>query len=317
MAGLLHSSASNLWSRSLSDDDRVLVTGASGWVGSTACALLAATPCEVLPLASTRRAIRIGDATVHCVPWDWTEVRSFRPTVVIDCAFLTRDHVATMPLADYFAINESLTANTLAAVQLDTVQRVVTISSGAAVFPVDALSRPREENPYGWLKRHAERELEFVAKERGISAVIARAWSLSGAFVRHPAHYALFDMITQAIAGAIHIKAVAPVYRRYTSVEDLLAVALSNTDAPGATVIDSGGPLLEMAELAAAVARVVNPGGPITRAQPDGSAPNAYFAEPESWDRACVSAAFVPADIDEQIAVAHQGLRDQRGNNPT
>jgi nucleoside-diphosphate-sugar epimerase len=237
--------------------------------------------------------------------------------VVIDCAFLTRDRVATMPLADYFTINESLIANTLAAAHLDSVRRVVTISSGAAVFPVDALSRPREENPYGWLKRHAEHELESVAQERGISAVIARAWSLSGAFVRHPAHYALFDMITQAIAGAIHITATAPVYRRYTSVEDLLAVALSNAGSPGATVIDSAGPLLEMAELAAAVARVVNTGAPITRAQPDGGAPHAYFAEPASWDRACVSAAFVPADIDEQIAIAYQGLLDPRGNNPT
>jgi len=317
MRALIHSEACGLWADSLTRHDRVLVLGASGWFGRTAVALLEGVHCAMLLIASTRKHITVGGVQALCEPWDERAVRAFAPTVVLDFAFLTRDVIATMPLADYVAANEALTAKLLATASLPTVRRIVTISSGAAVYPDDALLHPMDANPYGWLKRRAEDALAELADSRSLSAVVARAWSVSGAFVQKPANYALSDMITQATRGAIHIRATRPVYRRYVSVEDLLAVALASATTPGARVFDSGGPLLEMSELAAAVASIVNPSATITRAEPDGRAPDAYFAEPESWDRACLSTAFVPADIDEQIAVAHQGLRDQRGSNPT
>jgi nucleoside-diphosphate-sugar epimerase len=214
-----------------------------------------------------------------------------------------------MPLADYVAANEVLTGRLLAAASLPTVRRIVTISSGAAVYPDDALLHPMDANPYGWLKRLAEEALAELADSRSLSAVVARAWSVSGAFVQKPASYALSDMIMQATRGAIHIRATRPVYRRYVSVEDLLAVALASATAPGARVIDSGGPLLEMGALAEAVASVVNPSTTITRAEPDGSAPDAYYAETDSWDAACRAFRFVPNDIPGQIRIAENGLR--------
>jgi nucleoside-diphosphate-sugar epimerase len=116
-------------------------------------------------------------------------------------------------------------------------------------------------------------------------------------------------MITQATRGAIHIRATRPVYRRYVSVEDLLAVALASSTTPGAHVVDSGGPLLEMGELAAAVASIVDPSATITRAAPDGSEPDAYYAASDSWDAACRAFRFVPNDIPGQIRIAETGLR--------
>jgi nucleoside-diphosphate-sugar epimerase len=258
-------------------------------------------------VASAHRDAFVGTRQFHCEPWNAQAVKNFAPTLVVDCAFLTRDLVATMSLDSYRKSNEMLTEAMLTAVGLDSVERAITVSSGAAVYPNDALSEPMEKNPYGWLKRQAESKLAHAAARAGKRAVIARAWSVSGAFVRKTSSYALSDMVNQARDGAIHIRADVPVFRRYVSVEDLLAVSLANAVTPGATVIDSGGQLLEMAELAAAVVRVVNPAATITRADLGVGEADRYFSDSTSWNEACSRARFVPHDLDGQIAVTLAG----------
>ena len=309
MPNLIHDEARQLWSRSLADGDRVLVLGASGWFGRTTCALLDGLNLPVHLTASAAKAIDVAGATFRCEPWDWAAIAEFRPTVVIDCAFLTRDRVADMALDAYVSTNETLTRNLLAAVELPSVTRVVTVSSGAAVYPTDALKATVEDNPYGWLKRRAEDALADVASERGIAVVVPRAWSVSGAFVQKPRSYALSDMILQAAEGSVHIIANAPVFRRYVAVEDLLAVALASASGGGFRVIDSGGPLVEMQQLAEVVVSVVNPGASITRAAPapEGK-PSEYYSDNSAWERACAETGFRPAALEQQVATAHAGL---------
>ncbi|MHB1172081.1 MAG: NAD-dependent epimerase/dehydratase family protein [Lacisediminihabitans sp.] len=308
VAGLLHDGAKLLAARNLRDDDRILVIGASGWFGRTATALLNGLSQPRLLMASRARPLRVGHLTVACEAWDWQAVREFSPTVVIDCAFLTRDLVGTMGLDEYVDRNSRLTQNFIATVGLPTVAKVITISSGAAVYPVDALTQSIEHNPYGYLKRDAEQRLADFVAHRRISGVVARAWSVSGAFVQKPHSYALTDMILQAQAGRVHISASSPVYRRYVSVEDLLAVALAS-GLPGATpVIDSGGELVEMQELAETVVSIVNPAATITRAEFTKAEPNLYYAAADGWNATCSSLSFTPADLGEQIRIAQAGL---------
>ena len=49
----------------------------------------------------------VAGATIRA--WDSREVAAFAPTVVLDCAFLTRGRVADMPLGEYVATNRTLT----------------------------------------------------------------------------------------------------------------------------------------------------------------------------------------------------------------
>lgn len=308
MPNLIHDEARQLWSRSLSDDDRVLVTGASGWFGRTTCALLDGLQLPVLLTASTAKAIEVAGSTFRCEPWDWAAIAEFGPTVVIDCAFLTRDRVADMDLAGYVAANEALTGNMLDASALSSVARVVTISSGAAVYPGDALEGTVEDNPYGYLKRRAEEDLAALALERGISSTVARAWSVSGAFVQKPRSYALSDMLAQAVDGAIRIRAGHLVYRRYCSVEDLLAVALASARGGATKVVDSGGPLVEMGDLAEVVARTVGTNARISREPMTDDPSDDYYSNDAGWVEACSAAGFTPAALDAQVATAYAGL---------
>jgi nucleoside-diphosphate-sugar epimerase len=306
VTGLLSTSARALAAQSLGND-RVVVTGASGWLGRTALDLLTPLGLPTLALASRNRIIRVGECEIECRVWDDREVAAFAPTVVLDCAFLTRDRVADMPLGEYVAANRSLTDRLVYATLLPGVRLALTISSGAAVYPHDALDGPIENNPYGYLKLEAEHRLAQAAAESDAVPVVARAWSISGAHVQKPLNYALGSMILAAASGAIRIAARRPVFRRYILAEELLALGIAEGGVGPAT-IDSGGELVEMAELAARVAQAVRPDAAISRGEVDPSHPDRYHSDGEDWERRCQRWDFTSAPLDKQIEITAGGV---------
>ena len=306
MTGLVSESARALAAQALGDD-RILVTGASGWLGRTALDLLAPLGLPTLALASRARTIRVGDVEIGCRVWDGRAVAAFAPTVVLDCAFLTRDRVADMPLGEYVAANRALTERLLYATRLPGVRLALMVSSGAAVHPHDALDGPIQDNPYGYLKREAEHRLAEAAAESGVVPVVLRAWSISGAHVQKPQGYALGSMIRDADAGAIRIMARRPVFRRYVLAEELLAVGIAEGGAGPAT-IDSGGELVEMAELAARIAAVVRPDAVISRDEVDTRDPDRYHSDGQDWERRCQRWDLASAPLDRQIEITASGV---------
>jgi nucleoside-diphosphate-sugar epimerase len=288
-------------------NDRVLVTGATGWLGRTALDLLAPLGLPTLALASQARSIRVAGCEVECRAWNEQEVAVFAPTVVLDCAFLTRGRVAEMPLDEYVATNRTLTERLVYATQLPSVRLALTVSSGAAVHPHDALDAAIGDNPYGYLKREAEYRLAEAAAKSGAVPVVARAWSISGAHVQEPQGYALGSMIRDADAGAIRIMARRPVFRRYVLAEELLAVGIAEGGVGRAT-IDSGGELVEMAELAARIAAVVSPDAVITRGEVDPRDPDRYHSDGQDWDRCCQKWGFAGVPLDGQIELTARGV---------
>ncbi len=306
MPGLVSPSARALAAQALGSD-RILVTGASGWLGRTALDLIAPLGLPTLAVASRARVIRVGDCEIECRLWDDREVAAFTPTVVLDCAFLTRDRVADMPLDEYVATNRTLTERLVYATQLAGVRLALTISSGAAVYPRDALDGRVEGNPYGYLKREAEHRLAQAAAESGAVPVVARAWSISGAHVQKPQGYALGSMIRDADSGAIRIVARRPVFRRYVLTEELLALGIAEGGVGPAT-IDSGGELVEMAELAARIAAVVRPDAVISRDEVDPREPDNYHSDGQDWEIRCRRWDLVSESLGRQIEITARGV---------
>lgn len=288
-------------------NDRLLVIGASGWFGRTALDLVAPLGLPTLALASRARTIRVGDREVACHAWDDREVAAFAPTVVLDCAFLTRDRVADMPLGDYVATNRVLTQRLVYATQLPDVRLSLTVSSGAAVHPRDALDGPIEDNPYGYLKREAEYRLQQAAAKTGAIPVVVRAWSISGAHVQKPRGYALSSMIQDADSGAIQIQANRPVFRRYVLAEELLALGIAEGGL-GPVTIDSGGELVEMGELAKRIAAAVRPDAVISRNGIVGGDPDNYHSDGQVWEILCARWNLASAPLNRQIAITARGV---------
>lgn len=280
--------------------DRVLVTGAGGWFGSTIAALLHDSGIPTMLVTHRPRAIAFGSGEADAVGWEWDAVQRFAPTVVFDCAFVLRDYIGDMSLPGYVYENTVVTGRLLQLAQLDSVATVVSVSSGAAVHPVDAASVGVDANPYGYLKRQAELAVLALGASLGKRIVVARPWSLSGTLVSRPDRYAFSNFIQQARTGVITIQSDRPVSRRYVGVDDFFAVALASAGAT-ALELDSGGELFEFGDLADRVIAELDLPARVERPELTGTGEDDYYSSDASWSAACAAIGFEPAAIGEQI----------------
>lgn len=275
---------------------RVLVTGANGWFGRSVIKILCELSANVL--ATSRRPTRLNfyGIDIPVIEWDQARVVEFAPTVVIDCAFVTKERTEEFSTAAYLAINRGLAERAIWLAGLPSVERLVGFSSGASV--TDAA------HPYGLVKKEYEIGLELIAQSRtDLSVVIARAWSVSGHLVTKPRMFAFSDFILQSLTGDIQINSEGLVYRRYVAVEDLLKLSMLLTAKPGYRILDSGGELLELNDLAEKIARCVNPQAKIIRKLIPGTVPNVYYNDNSSWSEACHETSFSPLTTEQQIAL--------------
>ncbi len=282
----------------LRPEDRVLVTGSSGWFGRTLLTLLGPHP-HVLAVGSPR--------DVQAAQWDESRIEQFEPTVVANFAFHTRDRLHGMGAKRFIDENRELTRRFIHVLGMSSVRLGLTVSSGAVVSAGLGEASP-EIDAYGALKAEEEHEaLSLATESRRVSVV--RAYSVSGPFVRRVRDYAFSDLIAQAIEGDIMITADRPVYRRYVAVKDLLTVALCSGDQGWSGIIDSGGELVEMQDLAQVVKSVVNPSARIRRAELRSSTPSTYASDNETWEEACGRTGTRPLPLVEQVRPVEAFLR--------
>lgn len=270
--------------------DRVLVLGAGGWFGQTMLDLM---PPSVPVLAIARSAR--GKFAV----WETNEVAAFAPTAVVNFAFLTRERVDIDGEAAFRLVNEELTRRFLWASQLPSVRTVLTTSSGAAVT--------EPQSPYGELKRAEEKfAMDLVTASRAV--VVARVYSVSGAYVRRPHDYAFSDFILQAQEGSVHVLADRPVFRRFVGVDDVLTVTMGLGLRGWSGLIETGGELIELGRLAQRIISIVNPSAKLSRSAQTSDQPSVYASDNVSWSQACADMGHRPAGLDAQIRNTASGL---------
>lgn len=279
--------------------ERVAILGASGWVGQTACNWLAQLETQVLTFAASSRMESIGGVDYQIETFDLRKIRDFKPTTVIDAAFLTRDKVGTLPLEKYIRVNTALIEQGLELQRLSSVENFIGISSGAAVPHLKLQSPNISLDPYGSLKASYEARLLENAELRG-KTTIGRIWSVSGNFVTKPSLFAFSALIQQALCGHIEIQARHRVWRRYVDLEDFIkVVTLSSPD--DSRVIDSGGRKVELEQLAELIFATLGLTPSIKRVLIPGSADDLYFSNESTWQDATQHIGFVPLTLEEQI----------------
>ena len=264
---------------------RVLITGASGWLGQAAVEMLASGlglgwRDRVRCFGSAARTLRLRDGIeVEQRPLAEMAALPCLPSILLHFAYLTREKVAGMSPGDYVATNRAITQQAAAAAERVGVDRVFLASSGAVYA---SLAAPTATDPallYGRLKREDEQLFErFADRSQHRRVMTARLFNLSGPYINKLGSYALASFIEQARRGnQIEIRAGHPVIRSYTSAENLLGVALGGLLAESGENhlrFDTAGEReVEMQELADTVRARVAPAVIVERAtfSPDGA----------------------------------------------
>lgn len=261
---------------------RILITGATGWLGQASLELLANALGEgwrerVLAFGSGSRTWRLRNGTeVEQQALADMPALSHAPSLLLHFAYLTREKAPSMAPRDYIEINRRLSRLAAEGGAKIGVERAFVTSSGAthaALDAVDAVDAVDDADPgllYGKLKLEDEALFErFAGDKPARRAFVARLFNLSGPYINKLDSYALASFIRQARSGCLQIRARHPVIRSYTSASNLLGVAMGqllSDDAPRFQCVETAGDQeVEVGELAKMVCDVVSPNARIER----------------------------------------------------
>ena len=287
---------------------RIIITGASGWIGLAALELLAAAlgpdwTSRVHAFGSGARQLDLGNG-LATTQQPLTALRDLppAPSLLLHLAFLTKDKVEGMSEADYTAANHQI-ADTVeqALLPLD-VRALWVASSGAAYRADDAAAAPAMQL-YGRLKRDDEARFVDWADRTGRRAVITRVFNITGRQINKPEHYAVASFILDALAGRpVMVKAPHRVERGMIAVSELMAVVLAELLAAdsGVSRFDSGGAGLELGEIAEVVAEVLGAPG-ASRAAITSDRIDRYLGDDLAWDALCRCHGVPRSDLAAQI----------------
>ena len=298
--------AQELWLKTLCWDDRVLVTGASGWFGRTAIAMTREAGLELLATGSKDQRIEIDGQSQRVHSQSLEIISAFRPTVVVDTAFVTRERLPVLGHKAYVEANQKIIDQSLAIAAMPSVKKYIGFSSGASVHLAGHTSLSLEENPYAAQKRIYESKISGIAESLQSDISVARVWSVTGSYCTKPESFAFTDLVAQAKLGLIEIKAKHLVYRRYCAIEDVLALAIIPNERGSYSVFNTGGDLIEIGDLAKLVVELVNPNADIRRQIDPELASDDYYSDSKDWDELLQSADLVKDSISQQVTrIAH------------
>jgi nucleoside-diphosphate-sugar epimerase len=247
----------------------VLVTGATGFVGTSLCASLArtSTPMRVAVRHTGATVPGVDIATIDAIgPHTlWSHALQDCETVVHLAA---RAHVmrekASDPLASYRSVNTAGTLHLARQAAASGVRRFIFLSSikvnGEATVPGQAFradDTARPQDPYGTSKWEAEQGLQQIAQDTGLEVVVIRPPLVYGPGVK--ANFAaLLKAISQKLPlplGAIHN------LRSLVSVDNLVDLIITCVTHPAAsqqTFLVSDGEDLSTTELVRRMAHALN-----------------------------------------------------------
>lgn len=283
-------------------DDRVLVLGGSGWLGQTALAMFSILGVKTMAVGSFARRINNVFSSISVQEFDRNMIAEFKPTIVLDFAFLTREFIEPMGVESYFEVNRLLIQQGVWSLSLPSVRYGVVTSSGAVVEPSKELKARYGTDYYSDLKRESEDCYQKLSGRLGKAICVIRPWSVSGSLFTKTLGFAFSDFCFQAVTSKqISLKSEVPVFRRYVAVEDLIALGLVSAHSGASEIIDSGGDLIELADLADRIATEI-PGASVIHKVDYSKEPQRYHSDNSSWLALTQKWKYQDASLDSQIS---------------
>jgi nucleoside-diphosphate-sugar epimerase len=216
---------------------RIVVTGASGWLGQASLEMIESAlgddlHSRVFAFASQARSLILRSGSeIALAPLDHLPLLDPAPTLLLHYAFLTKDRTFDIEAEEYARRNLSIRKIVGDAMQEIQVTHLLLPSSGAVYgLPTSAdrsLCPDPVRNPYGTQKILDEDHFLGICRGLGARVAIPRIFNISGPYINKHDGYALSSMINAALAGGpVTLHATRRVIRAYTSVRDLVDVSV-------------------------------------------------------------------------------------------
>lgn len=286
-------------------DYRIIITGASGWLGQATLEMCdsAGLLQQVHAFGSKEYALPLRSGkSIAVLPLSRMEELTPGAYHLFHYAFLGKDRVEGMSTDAFISENQHISETIFKQADRLKPWAIFVPSSGAVYKPDRSIDTDIKNNPYGVLKARDEKHFAQLKDSR---VVQCRIFNLAGPFINKPDIYALGSIIHDIKKGGpIVLKADKPVLRSYMHVADVinLALAIMQDNKPLPPVFDTAGDgVIEIGELAARTAKLL--GAPfIPMQRPDISgAPNRYVGDGAAISALMKHYGITPANLDTQI----------------
>ncbi len=278
------------------------VIGASGWVGSNVVAKARKLGVDFEAFGSHDRIEEVAGLPTRIAKYDPDTLIKKRFDVIWDCAFITQEKLRSHP--ELTEVNRYLTQALSQVIKSNAFGKLVYFSSGASQH-----SALRAE-AYGSQKREVENEILSLVSRNAEKVKICRLWNVSGPHCKKKRDFAITSMIYEALEkGTITISSTRLVWRRFAMLEQVAHLMLNLGSE--IQVIDSGGPLVEIGDLAREIAKAVGDSITIIEQKREGTGP-LYFSESLAYEANLIKLGVTPASMKQQVQFM---LKDAKTNH--
>jgi UDP-glucuronate decarboxylase len=228
-------------------DARVLITGASGWLGRETICLIQNCLGDIsgsnfVFAASTNKRIQVHNEMYEVRALDAIS-KTARFDLILHYAFSTQEKLNILGRDKYFELNRQLTNRISDIVDSNISAKILMLSSGTASFVKSESNSDEPKYLYGVLKTELEQSLS------GKNSLALRVWSTTGHHLGSDPRYALTEFIDRALSDR-PIDIQLNVLRTYVDSQTMLHTAINYLLAGGFGVVNSGGFQTDLVTLA-------------------------------------------------------------------
>ncbi len=246
----------------ISDLNRIVVFGASGWLGRECINLLSNISgnnfsAKVILIGSSNKSIEVNQQNFEITSINDLDHQT-NVDLVIDLAFITQEKLKQLGETKYIKLNQELRKKITNFIYESKPKYVYFSSSGAADKDFMSVTKSNSKKVYGELKLASETELKKIAQDLDCNLLINRIWSVTGSQMQDHSKYAIGNFISQALStNEIKITSSDQVLRSYIDAEDLFQICLNELFLYKYTLLNSGGYKTTLFDLASLVLKVL------------------------------------------------------------
>jgi nucleoside-diphosphate-sugar epimerase len=290
------------------------INGISGWLGQATLGAIK----QISPTIKVDNLQMMSSATKHLHTLEFGEVSSKslkqeansleKTDVFVQLAFKTRDYVSKLGPEEYEHANTEIIYNSLKAIRQSNPSHVVMVSSGVVS---QWLSDPSsfEKDPYVRMKLIEEQEISKLCAELDANLINLRLWGASGFHMTEPLKYAIGDLIYQdAHSDFLELKSAHQVFRRYADASQQMEICIRAAIAGQNNIIESGGTVLEIEQLANEITKLSGSGKSIRRPKMSNNAADSYFSESNHMEQLASLYGINLYGIETQISLTSQAV---------
>ena len=213
---------------------KIVVTGATGWLGQTTLEMLVAAfgrdfGNRVIAIGSHEHVLTLSNGVrVQVIALEAARGAGVGESAILfHYAFLTKDKVPNHSAKDYSALNRKISETVRSWIEEGRIRGVMMPSSGAIYDCLHGDRRDSHAVPYGCLKLEDEETFSKSCRSVASRLAMPRVFNLSGPYINKFETYALSSIIVDVLhGGPIRLRADHLVLRSYVYVGDVIEICV-------------------------------------------------------------------------------------------